>query len=82
MGVSDPPADQLFYNLHPRARVFPELWKVVSQRALKLHGITPEQSINERHLQSSLKCWLLPTVGCSRQCLQILALQPRCDKQE
>lgn len=76
------PADQLFCILHPRARVFPELWKVIWQRSLKLYGPIPELSFNVRHPQSGLKSWQLPIVRWSRQCLQTPALQPGCNEQE
>lgn len=82
MRTSHLPADQLFCILHPRARMFPKLWKVILQRTLKLYRPIPELTLNIKHPQSGLKCWQLPTVRWSGQCLQTLALQPGCNEQE
>lgn len=56
---------QVFYILYPRAWMFPQLWKVVSQYTLKLHRPLPELGLNTRHPLRGLKCWQLPIVTWS-----------------
>lgn len=56
---------QVFYILYPRAWMFPQLWKVVSQHTLKLHRPLPELGLNIRHPLRGLKCWQLPIVTWS-----------------
>lgn len=67
---------QVFYILHPRAWMFPQLWKAVSQHTLKWYSPLPELASSEGF---EVLAGAHGYMGW--QCLHILALQQGCNEQ-